>query len=154
MRNIPVLIAVVCLAAIAGAQPPAAQEATLAELRRHAQAMLATLRALDVDGALALYDQSPTFRHVDNGKVTAWPELERQMRQFLTTAKENHLRWEGEPTIILLGNDAAVVFGLHQFSGVTADGTVIPPHTGVWTGVLRRIGGKWKIVHSHSSDAH
>lgn len=112
------------------------------------EAMFATARERDVEGILALYSGGPHFTHVDNGVVVDWPTLEVGIRNTFEQLAENEIRWVEPPRVALLDADVAVVVGRHRFEG----GAGIPPHDGVWTGVLQRIEGSWKIVNTHSSD--
>ena len=42
--------------------------------------MAALLRSRDAGGTLGLYGDTSAFVHVDNGRITAWPELSAAMR--------------------------------------------------------------------------
>jgi ketosteroid isomerase-like protein len=70
------------------------------------------------------------------------------MRTYFATNTTNPVRVIGEPGVTLIDRNAAVVYVTHTTEG-RADRAA---HEGVWTGVLRREPGGWKIVHSHSSD--
>jgi hypothetical protein len=142
------LLVVVCVAGCGGeANMGEIHRAALTDsLGRHAEEMLATLRRMDAPGLAAMYGRTETFVHADNGKEIPWSLLEPQMRQYLAAATENDVRWLRPPKVLVLGENAAVIWGVHR---VRSDGD---SHDGVWTGVLERIGGEWRIVHSHSSD--
>ena len=129
------------------AAPPAVS------LERLAEEMLAALRAKDTERVLAFYGGGPDFVHVDNGRPVTWSQLETGIRQFLSTVRVNDLRWEGRPRVLMLNETTAVIHGWHQASGIAADGTPLKTHTGYWSGVVRKSGAGWRIVHSHSSDS-
>jgi ketosteroid isomerase-like protein len=122
-------------------------------LVQFARDMVAAVRARDVARTVSFYGRPGEFVHIENGQVVRWRDLEQQMRSFMGSIKENRLEWVGAPRVLVLSRDAAVVFGRHSFSGIDGRGKAIRPHDGEWTGVLQRIGGRWKVVHSHSSDA-
>jgi hypothetical protein len=128
----------------------AAQRAALGDSLQHfAERMFELARARDLEGTLGLYGRRESFVHIDDGRPIEWPTLEAGMRRTFAQLPRNDIRWVEPPRIIVLGRDAAVVVGLHRFGG----GAGVPAHDGMWTGVLERIGGAWKIVHSHSTDA-
>jgi ketosteroid isomerase-like protein len=116
-----------------------------------AEEMVAAVRARDPERVVSFYD-SASFVHYEDGAVVSWAELEPQMRAFIGSASRLDLSWTGVPTVVLLGPDAALVYGIHRFEGMLNDGTTLPSHTGTWSGVLRRNGGTWKLIHSHSSE--
>jgi ketosteroid isomerase-like protein len=135
------------------AESEAVPEAQLrAEVAQVAEEMVAAVRARDPDRVVSFYDRS-SFVHYEDGAVVSWAELEPQMRTFMGSASRLDLSWTGAPTVVLLGPDAALVYGIHRFEGVLQDGTALPSHTGTWSGVLRRSGGTWKLIHSHSSES-
>jgi ketosteroid isomerase-like protein len=109
--------------------------------------MAELLRVRDADGVIALYGDTARFVHVDNGEIVPWSRLAPMMRTFFATARENPITVVGEPGVVVMGRDHAVVVVVHR-----AQRQGEAPHEGVWTGVLHRDGGKWRIVHSHSSD--
>ena len=117
-------------------------------LRGFAHRMAAVLRARDADGALGLYGDTLGFVHVDNGRIIRWPELSASVRRYLSTTTTNPIFVVGEPGVTIGDEDNAVVYVTHDF-GPPAGG---PAHRGVWTGVLHRFPGGWRIIHSHSSD--
>ena len=127
----------------------AAHRAALGDsLAALAEQMLARARAMDVEGTVASYSGRPDFTHVDNGVLLEWPDLEAGVRSSFAEMEANDIRWVEPPRILLLDENVAVIVGLHRFGG----GGSIAAHDGLWTGVLERIEGTWKIVHSHSSD--
>jgi ketosteroid isomerase-like protein len=142
-------------ASAAGAQqPPAAYAAPRASgpladsLRAFAIDMAALLRARDVDAVVGLYGDTTHFVHVEEGTVIPWSQLSRTMRTYFATATTNPVTVVGEPGVTLVDRNTAVVYVTHRSDASAGR----PAHDGVWTGVLRRGSGGWKIVHSHSSD--
>ena len=128
---------------------PAAHERALTDtLAGFVRRMGELLARRDADGATALYGRPQTLVHIENGVIIPWRELEPQMRQYLTTVSSNPVSIVGDPRVIVLGRDVAVVWAVHRFAG----NATVPRHDGVWTAVLERREGRWRIVHSHGSD--
>ena len=117
-------------------------------LRTFARGMGPLLRARNADAVIRLYGDTLRFVHVENGNIIPWPQLSAMMREFFATAKENPVDVVGEPGVMIIDTNTAVVWLIHRM-GATEQA---PAHEGAWTGVLRRIDGAWHIVHSHSSD--
>ena len=130
------------------AEVPGATGPVADSIRSFAFRMVGLLRARDTEGVLALYGDRSTFVHVEDGVARTWPELERGIRQYFARVTENPISVVGKPGVVLLGPDAAVLYVVHRLE----DRPGAPGHEGIWTGVLRREGGDWRIVHSHSSD--
>ena len=122
------------------------------EIASLAEDMLAAVRAREPDRVVSFYDAA-VFVHYEDGREVPWTELEPQMRRFMESAARIDLLWMRAPTVVLLGPHAALVHGVHSFEGELQDGTVLPRHTGTWSGVFRRREGTWKLIHSHSSEA-
>lgn len=142
------LLVLTTLTVLVQGQTKRRQKENFDDLKEQVQQILRDLRNRDADAALRMYGRRAEYVHIDNGKVVSWAQLEPQVRKFLANVRKNELYWVGTPKIIKLGTHAAVVYGMHRFSG---DGTR-EPHQGEWTGVFQRINGRWKLVHSHSSD--
>jgi len=106
------------------------------------------LRNRDAKGTLALYGDPSHFVHVENGNVIPWAQLSAMMTSYFATAKSIALSVIGEPGVMILDRNNAVVYVAHRFDANEGR----PAHEGVWTGVLHRFPHGWKIVHSHSSD--
>ena len=116
--------------------------------RAFAVRMVSLLRARDAAAVVALYGDTTHYVHVENGVVIPWSQLSQMMRTYLATATSNPLRIIGEPGVTVIDANTAVVYVTHHFDPLEGR----PAHDGVWTGVLHRDGGAWKVVHSHSSD--
>jgi len=110
--------------------------------------MLELLRDRRANAVIALYGDTTHFVHVENGTVIPWSQLAPMVRTFLTTAKSNPVTAVGEPGVLMIDRNTAIVWAPHRFEA--SEGR--PGHEGVWTGVLVRGRGGWKVVHSHSSD--
>jgi hypothetical protein len=120
-------------------------------LREFGVRMKDLLRARDTERVIALYGRPDTFVHLENGHIMTWPALESAMRTYFSSVRENDVDIVGAPVVQLLDRNHAVLYMTHRFTpsaGYAGRGG----HEGVWTGVLERLDGKWRIVHSHSSD--
>jgi hypothetical protein len=116
-------------------------------LRTYVKEMVGLLRERNVDAAIRLYGDTTRFVHVENGVMIPWAQLANMMRTYLRAAPANPLRLIGEPGVVLIDRNTAVVYAAHHFD----DTPEAPAHDGVWTGVLRRGPNGWLVVHSHSS---
>jgi hypothetical protein len=116
-------------------------------VRAFIREMAVLLRERKSDEVVALYD-TVGFMHVDDGVVTSWAEMAKSMRTFFATAKSNPVRIVGEPGVVIVDRNSAVVVVDHTTEPVPGQ----QAHDGIWTGVLRRGATGWKIAFSHSSD--
>lgn len=136
--------------------PAAAQHLTApdrrqveAELVEFMQAVASAMRSADAEQILSLYGRPDVFVNIEDGEVVPYERMAAEVREFTARVSGIDVRWVGEPRFVILDRDAAVIYGFHHFAG--AEG--FPAHTGVWTGVVQRIEGRWRIVHAHGSDA-
>jgi beta-aspartyl-peptidase (threonine type) len=102
----------------------------------------------DLEGFMAGYWRSPALVFCSGATVTkGWDEtLARYRRRYQSEGREmGRLRFDGIE-VVALGPDAALARGawrLHMTDGKE-------PH-GLFTLVLRRLDGSWRIVHDHTS---
>jgi beta-aspartyl-peptidase (threonine type) len=97
---------------------------------------------------MATYWRSPDLVFCSGGTVTkGWDEtLARYRRRYQSEGREmGRLRFDGLE-VIPLGEDAALARGAWHL--VMNDGK--EPH-GLFTLLLRRFDGAWRIVHDHTS---
>ena len=128
---------------------PYRSEGPLADsLREYGVRIGTLLRAMNTAAVLDLYGAHDAFVHVENGTALSWPELSSMIRTYFATADSNPVSIIGEPYVLLIDRNNAVLMVQHRMEAVAAR----PAHTGVWSGVLHRTDAGWKIVHSHSSD--
>ena len=102
----------------------------------------------DLEGFMATYWRSPDLVFCSGSTVTkGWDEtLARYRNRYQSEGREmGKLRFDAIE-VIPLGEDAALARG--AFRLVMADGK--EPH-GLFTLLLRRIDGAWRIVHDHTS---
>lgn len=134
-----------CLAFLATAghaDPPAAEPA----IRRLLAEQAAAWNRGDLDGFMAGYWRSPDLVFTSGGVVRrGWQVAYDHYRSRYGGAPETMGRLElSAVEVHPLGTDAAWVLGHWTLSGAQAD-------DGVFTLVLRRIDGTWRIVHDHTS---
>jgi len=117
-------------------------------LRAYATTMGTMFHARDAEGVVRLYGDSSIYVHINNGSVGSWAQTARNLRGSAAAGGgPSPLTFTGEPKVIVLDDNAAVVYyDLHidAIGGGSAQ-------DGVWTGVLRREPDGWKIIHSHAS---
>src|SRR5262249_18708866 len=110
--------------------------------------MMENARKLDANAVLSAYGRHEEYVHIEDGREIPWAQFSEGIRQYLETVKQNDIRWIGEPKVLIIGRDAAVVYGAHRFNDPTGQHS----HSGEWSGVFQKIDGQWMLVHSHSSD--
>jgi hypothetical protein len=107
------------------------------------------LQRIDADSILSFYARTDEFVNIESGEIVPWARMAEQVRAYARRVTVNDVNWVSRPTVVVLNRDAAVVYGMHRFGG----GGGFPAHIGLWTGVLQRIAGRWRIVHAHGSEA-
>lgn len=123
-----------------------------AQIEREVRAVLDASEAGWNDGDLEAYMQcyleSDSLRFGGNGDVTyGWrPVLERYRKKYTDKAAMGILRFS-DIDITVLSGDAALVFGRWRLDRETDH------PEGLYTLLLRKTPGGWKIVHDHSSSA-
>jgi|HubBroStandDraft_3_1064219.scaffolds.fasta_scaffold518812_1 ketosteroid isomerase-like protein len=104
----------------------------------------------DLDGFLAPYWNSEGLSFFSNDTVTrGFAATEARYRRRYGNSQETmgHLRYE-ELEITELSPEAAVVYGRFRLQMKDSN------PTGIFTLVLRKESGKWKIIHDHTSTAN
>jgi len=98
----------------------------------------------DIDAFMAGYHNSPDLRFaIPSGVLLGWQPL---YDRYSTRIANSDLRFS-DLDIQVLSPDAAFVFG--RFHNTMRDGSYA---TGLYTLLVRKIDGRWVIVHDHSSD--
>jgi len=142
-RAVAVLAAASALASVAAAPGPGATAA-----RSVLDAQVEAWNRGDLEGFMATYWRSPDLVFCSGGTVTrGWDEtLARYRKRYQSEGREmGRLRFDGIE-VIPLGEDAALARGAWRL--VMTDGK--EPH-GLFTLLLRRLDGAWRIVHDHTS---
>jgi len=142
-RAVAVLAMATVLASVAAAKGPGAASA-----RAVLDAQVAAWNRGDLEGFMAGYWRSPDLVFCSGDTVTkGWNEtLARYRKRYQSEGREmGRLRFDGIE-VIPLGEDAALARGAWRL--VMTDGK--EPH-GLFTLLLRRLDGAWRIVHDHTS---
>ena len=127
-------------------QKAAIADSTKALLR----SMLASSDKLDFQTALQLYSAEADARYVENGVIfrslDAMKKAYAEFAPILESLQNNVDAWD----VMVLGADV-VSFTLPIHFSIKAKGR--PEYKGqcVWSGVVQRRGGTWKMVQTHES---
>ena len=142
-RAVAVLAAASALASVAAAQGPGATAA-----RSVLDAQVEAWNRGDLEGFMATYWRSPDLVFCSGGTVTrGWDEtLARYRKRYQSEGREMGRLQFDAIEVIPLGEDAALARGAWRL--VMTDGK--EPH-GLFTLLLRRLDGAWRIVHDHTS---
>ena len=134
----------------AGAQQPTTRDTRAMEdtLQQFAIRVERAMQLANADSILTLYGRPDVFVNIEDGEPVPHARMEQEIRDYASDVASSPVRWLERPVVIVLNRDAAVLYGRHRFEGLPG----IPAHTGIWTAVLQRIDGQWRIVHAHGSD--
>ena len=147
MKRLPFLVLVLLgLAPVPGASPAPAADA--AAVRSVLDAQVEAWNRGDLEGFMATYWRSPDLVFCSGATVTkGWDDtLARYRKRYQSEGREmGRLRFDSIE-ILPLGEDAALARGAWHL--VMADGK--EPH-GLFTLLLRRLDGAWRIVYDHTS---
>jgi len=109
-------------------------------LNRQAEAW----NANDLDAWMAPYHRADDLRFAHPKGITlGWDTVREGYSRSITASSLEFSNLD----VTVLAPDAAMVFG--QFHNRTTEGEY---RTGLFTLLMRRIDGQWKVVHDHSSD--
>ena len=143
MRPVAALAALVALATTAAASPPVP-----VAVRGVLDAQVDAWNRGDLPGFMEAYWRSPDLVFCSGATVTkGWDDtLARYRQRYQSEGREmGRLRFDAVE-VVPLGEDAALARGAWRL--VMSDGK--EPH-GLFTLILRRTGGAWRIVHDHTS---
>ena len=120
------------------------------EIRRRIDALAEAVRAADLESVMSAYapdmvtfDIVPPLQKVSaDGKRDNWTDV------FATYRRP--LGYEIRDLTIAVGDDVAFGHSLNRISGALKNGNEIDQWVR-WTVCLRRIDGRWLIVHDHVS---
>jgi uncharacterized protein (TIGR02246 family) len=127
---------------------PASPAEVVAAVRAVLDAQVEAWNRGDLEGFMAGYWRSPDLVFCSGATVTrGWDEtLARYRKRYQSEGREmGRLRFDGVE-VIPLGEDAALARGAWRLG--MRDGQ--EPH-GLFTLLLRRLDGAWRIVHDHTS---
>ncbi len=148
LRHLPAVLALLTFSVALAARTPGADEAKA--IRAVLDAQVAAWNKGDLEGFMAGYWKSPelTF-YSGKTKLRGWQAtLDRYRKRYQAEGREmGRLRFE-TVEVLGLGPDAALARGGWRLH--TSDGK--EPH-GLFTLLLRRPDGDWRIVYDHTSAA-
>jgi beta-aspartyl-peptidase (threonine type) len=154
-RRVPEILGTLLTAALAAAapavgDPPAGAGSPAGGPAAVLDAQVEAWNRGDLEGFMAGYWHSPELVFCSGATVTkGWDEtLARYRKRYQSEGREmGRLRFD-DVEVVSLGTDAALARGAWRLH--LSDGT--EPH-GLFTLVLRRLDGAWRIVHDHTSSA-
>lgn len=135
------------LSACAAGKPPRAQtDAKRAqfEITSMLNQAAADWTLNNLDGFMKSYKNTPDLRFAHPKGITLGYDTVKD--RYAKSITRSDLTFS-DLDVTVLAPDAAVAFG--RFNNFGKDGSYA---TGLFTIVLRKIDGQWKIVHDHSSD--
>jgi len=119
-------------------------------IRRVIDQLVLAVRAKDVESLIALcapgiatFDMLPPLRH--DG-----PNALRKLWSDVLAPFEAPLDYEVNQLEIIAGTDVAICRSLNRLGGVRSDGRAVVSWLCSTVG-LRKLDGRWKIVHEHTS---
>jgi len=132
---------------------PAQKEAVAASAKSVVDTVFQKSNQLDFAGALAVYSNDPDARYIENGVLV--PSLEALRQEYAELGPTLELvenRIDSE-SVLVLGEDVAAVTVPVHFR-IKAKGR--PEYAGqyVWSGIVQRRNGTWRLVQSHESWLH
>lgn len=131
--------------------PTQAQRPALADsLSVLATENMATWNRLDPDRWLRLFDDDVQWYYLDKRMDLAG--VEQLARSVMPELRESRTAVVGEPHVVVLGPDAAVVaFDAREYWAPKSDTIPLFERSTALTFVYQRIDGEWKVVHAHES---
>ena len=146
----PATAAVLIAAAAAAWSPPdeVAAPAEAGQVRAVLDRQVQAWNRGDLEGFMTGYWRSPELVFQSGSTVTrGWQAtLDRYRQRYQAEGKEMGRLAFAELDVLVLAPDAAVVRGRWRL--VMKDGS---QPNGLFTLLVRRLGGEWKIVHDHTS---
>lgn len=152
------MFGLLALTAMAACQPkPAvmtdAQRAALADtVKTFALSMVDKMNKGDMQGSMASYTQDASGRFTENGVMNDPAGMQKSNQDMMGMMESMQIK----PTkvdVIVLGPDAAVVNSPFSMTVKTKAGKEVTGQ-GVWTGVVQRQAGAWRVVSTHESDVN
>lgn len=150
------MFALMMVLALTGVNAQAQQEATTAEpstLHTEVANILTTQAACwnreDIDAFMETYWKSEQLTFSGGGKTTrGWQATLDRYKKSYPKGSMGHLKFDGLE-ISELGTEASLVLGKWHLEIPSKEGKV--NKQGNFSLVLRKLDGKWKIIHDHSS---
>jgi ketosteroid isomerase-like protein len=130
-----------------------AQKAALADsVKAFAMGMVDKMNKGDMKGAMASYSQDAGARYTNNGMMMDAAGMAK-MNQDMAPMMAGMQIKPDKADVIILGPDAAVINSPYSMTMKSPAGKTVSGK-GVWTGVVQRQAGAWRVVSSHISDVN
>ena len=146
------LFAILLLAGAASAPAAPSMSKSEAQIRQLLDAWARAFRTKDVDAVMAFYapgDAVVSYDIVPPLQVNGHDSYRKNYEEFFATY-DGPVDVELKDLKIVAGNDVAFIHSLERMSGTLKGGQ----HSELWlraTSGMRKINGKWLIVHDHVS---
>ncbi len=128
-----------------------AERAALADsVRQFANEMVETVDRHDVDGFIGYHLDGPDFAWASRGETSPLESHRESMKEYFPGVGKNVHFELGDSRVHVLGRDAAVATSYIHSTNIGEDGEPISGHE-VWSIVVHRIDGEWKVVQVHES---
>ena len=122
-----------------------------ATLRRLIDDRIQAIRAKDVAATVSAHAPDVlSFDLVDPLRKTGREAIEKRLEQWFSQFREGPIGFEMRDLELVVGGGAAFCHSLNHVDAVTRDGNRIDMWWRATTG-FRRDGGRWIVVHEHSS---
>ncbi|MCC7000689.1 MAG: nuclear transport factor 2 family protein [Gemmatimonadaceae bacterium] len=149
------LVMLACTAPPAALTPatlaPADRAALADSVRAFAAGMVATIDSHNVDGFIAHHLDGPDFAWATYGAMTPLDSHHVSMRAYFPSDAGKNVRFRlGESKVYVIDRDAAALTGVIHSTNVDAGGNPTTGHE-MWTIVVHRIDGAWRVVQAHES---
>ena len=129
---------------------PAERTALADSIRQFANEMVETIDGHDVDGFIGYHVDGPDFAWASRGEVTPLEGHRESMKEYFPGVGKNVHFTLGESRVHVLSRDAAVATSFIHSTNIGEDGETTNAHE-VWSIVVQRIDGEWKVVAVHES---
>jgi ketosteroid isomerase-like protein len=120
------------------------------DIRRRIEAGVAAVRAMDLEGVMALYAPDTVSFDIGSPLRSGGAEAKRRAWVEAFAMYQRPLGYEVRDLTIAVGDDLAFGHSVNRISAVLKNGGT----TGFWlrwTTCFGKIGGNWLIVHDHVS---
>jgi ketosteroid isomerase-like protein len=145
MKTFAVLLSLAAAIGCTAKQPVAGYQPQVeAQIKQMLNQAAADWTANNLDGFMDSYANSPQLRFAHPKGITLGYDTVKE--RYANSIAKSDLSFS-DLDVTVLSPDAAVAFG--RFHNQGKDGSYA---TGLFTLMVRKIEGRWKIIHDHSSD--
>ena len=128
-----------------------AERSALADsIGQFANEMVEAVDRHDVDGFIGYHVDGPNFAWASRGAVTPLESHRESMTEYFPGVGKGVHFTLGESRVHVLSRDAAVATSFIHSTNIGENGETIGGHE-VWSIVVERIDGEWRVVQVHES---